>query len=100
MWDLIDSIFFLYATTLSLVVINSFSSKLSPNLFFALAISLFIFDSIFSQYSSINTSALYLFLESLLSIKGSLNASTCPEAFHISGCINIALSRPTILSFI
>ena len=34
------------------------------------------------------------FLESLLSIKGSLNASTCPEAFQIVGCIKMAESIP------
>jgi hypothetical protein len=68
--------FFEYLSTLGFVDLNSFSSKLSPNLFFPLEISLLIFDSILRRYSSTKTSALYLFLESLLSISGSLKAST------------------------
>ena len=31
-----------------------------------------------------------------LSINGSLNASTCPEAFQVFGCINMDASRPTM----
>ena len=47
-----------------------------PNLLEAFSTSLSILACNFSRYSSINWSARYLFLESLLSIKGSLNAST------------------------
>ena len=38
--------------------------------------------------------------ESLLSTSGSLNASTCPEAFQVVGCMKMAASIPTMFSFI
>ena len=76
-----------------------FSSKFSKR-FFAFSISVSIFPSIFAICSSIKTSALYRFLESLLSMRGSLKASTCPLAFQTVGCMNIEASMPTILSFI
>ena len=97
--DLILSIDDNISCTLGLVSINCFLSNLSLNLFSALTISFWTFKFNFSICSSINTSALYLFFESLLSIKGSLKASTCPEATHVLGCINIAESIPTIFSF-
>ena len=79
-----------------LVSLNIFSSKVGPNFSFALSTSFWILASIFSAYPSINWSALYLFLESLLSTNGSLNASTCPEAFQVLGCMKMAASIPTM----
>ena len=88
------------SVTLLLVCLNIASSNVSPKRFAALSTSFLIFSSSFSKNSSISTSARYLFLESLLSISGSLKASTWPEAFQTSGCIKIAESSPTILSCI
>ena len=90
--------FLVYETTLGLVFTNSILLNESPKRFAALAISFSIFISILATYSSTRTSALYLFLEILLSINGSLKASTCPEAFHVVGCIKIAASIPTMFS--
>ncbi len=87
-----------FSSTLWFVSLNFFSSNEAPNLSLAFSISLFIFSSSLARCSSIRTSALYLFLESLLSIRGSLKASTCPEAFQMVGCMNIAESMPTIFS--
>ncbi len=86
------------ARTLGFVSLNFFSSKVLPKRADAFSISLSFLSPIFAMYSSIRTSARYLFFESLLSISGSLNASTWPDAFHIVGCMNIAESRPTTFS--
>ncbi len=76
-------IFSATSSTLWLVLRNISSSKLSPKRFFAFSTSLLIFSSCFATQSSIRTSARYRFLLSLLSIMGSLNDPTCPDATHV-----------------
>ena len=95
--DSMSAIFEAFRSTFGFVRRNSTSLKASPNFCLPLSTSFSIFIFIFSMCSSINTSARYLFFESLLSIKGSLKASTWPEAFQIVGCIKMEESMPTIL---
>ena len=93
-----SSFFRIFSSTCGLVWRYNVSSNFSPNLFFALATSFSILSSYLAIWSSISTSARYLFFESLLSINGSLKASTCPEAFQIVGCMKMAESNPTTFS--
>ncbi len=62
------------------------------NLFFYLVVE---FGYVFLDQ---DVGAIALLATSRLSIRGSLKASTCPDAFHIVGCMKIAESIPTIFS--